>query len=212
MLLKLLLVVMIGTTALLPRPATASAGEFLVSFGTRAVETLKDSAHSPDERERLFRDLFNEAADLPAISRFILGLHWRTASPRERSDFLAVFEDIAVQRFLPMFTSQTHEYSGEGFTVVDERPHDRIDGQVLVQTRIDRKEAAPVILIWRLREDNGQFKILDITVEGLSMVLTLRQEYGTAVRQLGGVAALVERLREKVRTGGFAPKSGGAPP
>jgi len=32
---------------------------------------------------------------------------------------------------------------------------------------------------------------LDISVQGLSMALTLREEYGAAIKRLGGVGGLV---------------------
>lgn len=59
----------------------------------------------------------------------------------------------------------------------------------------------------RMRERNSRFKILDISAEGLSMALTLRQEYNSAIKKLGSVTELVSQLREKLAAGAFAPKA-----
>ena len=185
----------------------ADAGDFLISFGRHAAQELNDPALSDGDRERRFRELLREAVDIPTIGRFILGANWRRAGQAERADFLAAFEDVALQRFLPMFTGKSDEYSGQGFEVVALRPVSDLEDQVFVQTRVARAEGPPVDLIWRIRETGKRFQILDISVQGLSMALTLRDEYGAAIRRLGGVGELVQAMRQKLRDGAFAPKA-----
>ena len=186
--------------------AGTDAGEFLISFGKRAAKELNDESLSRSEQETRFRELFNEAVDVPVIGRFILGRHWRTATEQEREDFLLAFQDFAVQRFLPMFKRQSDGYQGKGFDIVDIRPADRGRGQVFVRTLATREARAPARLIWRIREQDGQFKILDLSVAGVSMVLTLRQEYNSVIRQAGGVGGLVDLMREKLLSGAYSPK------
>lgn len=198
-----------GFAATSPGPATAgqSADQFLISFGKRAVQELNDETLSDAAREQRFRELFREAVDLPAISKFILGIHWRKATKRERADFLAVFEDIALQRFLPIFTRKSEEYAGKSFDVVEVRRDQNNKQLVFVSVRVEREQGEPIRLVWRIRERNDRYKILDITAAGLSMALTLRQEYRSAIKQAGSVAALVAKLRQKVKAGAFAPKA-----
>ena len=185
---------------------TQEAGEFLVNFGKRAVEEINDEALSPAVRDKRFRELFNEAVDVRTIGKFVLGAHWRRATKQERADFLRVFEDIAVQRFLPMFTRDDHEYSGSGFEIVSIKRDESKGGHIFVTVVIFRDQQDPINLIWRMREREDRFKILDISAEGLSMALTLRQEYNSAIKKLGSVTKLVVLLREKLDAGAFAPK------
>ncbi len=193
-----------------PVQADMNAGEFLIWFGKRAVKELNDPALSDIEREARFREFFGEALDIPAIGRFILGRNWRRASAQERADFLVVFEEMALQRFLPMFQRKSDAYTGDSFDIVKIQPVSGIRDQVLVHTRVIRTQGPPVKLVWRIRERNKQFKILDISVQGLSMAVTLRQEYGAAIRRLGGVEAMVQALREKVAASAFAPRAKGS--
>ena len=197
-------------------PSSAATGQtadqFLISFGQRAVQQLNDETLSDAAREQRFRELFAEAVDLPAIAKFILGIHWRKASKQERADFLAVFEDIALQRFLPIFTRKSAEYAGKSFDIVEVRRDKNNSKLVFVSVKVEREQGEPIRLVWRIRERNHRFKILDITAAGLSMALTLRHEYRSAIKQAGSVAALVERLRDKVRAGAFAPKAASTAP
>jgi phospholipid transport system substrate-binding protein len=195
-----LFIVAIVAASLAYRTAAAGdAGEFLVSFGRNAAAELRDQSLSQDEREGRFRVLFSQAVDVPAIGRFILGAHWPSATARERADFLAAFEDIALQRILPMFTGRTHDYAGKSFDVVEERRAANNRAHIFVYALVTRDKGPPVHLTWRVREKDGQFKILDISAEGISMALTLRQEYNAVIRQSGGVAGLVDLMRQKLR-------------
>jgi len=184
------------------------AGAFLISFGKRAADEINNESLSEADREQRFRELFNEVIDVPAIGRFVLGIHWRRATAKQREDFLAVFEDMAVQRFLPMITRQSAEYAEKSFSIVDVRRHDTNKDSVFVTSSLDREEGPPVRMIWHLREHDGRFKVIDINIEGLSMALTLRREYGSVVKRSGGVDGLVNLLREKVAAGAFKPGPG----
>lgn len=186
----------------LPGPSLAASepDEFLVDFGRRAVAEVNDPERNKAEREQRFRELFNEAVDVKTISRFILGRSWRSATEDERAGFLSVFEDMAIRRLLPMFTRGDEEYQakGKGFEVVDIKRGEGQVKHVFVHTEVIRENGAPAAMVWRLKERDGRFKIIDITIEGISMALTLRHEYTAAVQRLGGVGGLVKELRGRL--------------
>ena len=184
------------------------AGAFLISFGKRAADQINDETLSEAERERRFRALFKEVMDVPAIGRFVLGIHWRKATEKQRADFLAVFEDMAVQRFLPLISRQSAEYAGNNFTVTGVSRHESRKNRVFVYSHLERVKGPPIRIIWQMSERDGRFKILDINVEGLSMALTLRREYGSTVKRSGGIDGLIALLRAKVEAGAFKPKTG----
>lgn len=184
--------------------------EFLVNFGRRAAAELNDAALSKAQREQRFRELLNEAVDIRRISRFILGRSWRAASTEDRAGFVEVFEELAMRRLLPMFTRRSEENRDRSFDVVDIRRAKERPDHVFVYTKVVRSNGAPASLVWRLTEKEQRFKIIDVTVEGVSMALTLRHEYGSAVQRLGSVGALVQELRQKLQRPAEAPASDGA--
>lgn len=185
--------------------AEEDAGQFLVSFGEDAAAELRDENLTDEERAQRFRILLNEAVDMEALVKFILGRYWRRASPEERADFQNAFEEITLQRFLPMFNGTGGEYSTDGFEVLDVRPVSKPADQVFVDVQVQRTSGPAVVLIWRLRKVGEGYKILDISVEGISMALTLREEYSSVIRQKGGVGPLVAMLEEKIASGAYAP-------
>ena len=114
-------------------------------------------------------------------------------------------EEITLQRFLPKFNGESGEYSTDGFEILAVRPATKPADQVFVDMQVQRASGPEVVLVWRLRKVDEGYKILDISVEGISMALTLREEYSSVIRQKGGVGPLVAMLQEKLAVGAYAP-------
>jgi phospholipid transport system substrate-binding protein len=169
-----------------------AAGAFLESLTHDVFTKLDDTSLSQTEKERDLRNLFRQNFDTPAISRFVLGKHWRGASTAERQDFVDAFEEMNTRQFLAM----VGEFSQEMFSIVKVQEDAAKPSLSLVSTKIAQSEGEPISAVWRVRNNDGHYKILDIVVEGVSMAITLRHEYGTVVKS-DGVDGLIAIMREK---------------
>jgi phospholipid transport system substrate-binding protein len=184
-------------------PASAAGepgepGEFLTSMTGRAIAQLTDESLPLPEREARFRVLFRENFDVPAVGRFVLGRYWRKAKQETQDAFLSVFEEVMIQRFAPKFAG----YADTSFEVSRVRSLDQL-GHFVVRSRISTDQGEPIEIDWRIRERDGHFKILDVIGEGISMALTLRSEYASAIKDSGGrVEGLIDRLRAQVQIDG----------
>ena len=173
---------------------TKQAASFLANLQEQAASRLGDASVSDNEKEEHFRKLFNENFDVPAIGRFVIGRYWRGASQADQNAFLTVFEDAMVQRFLPLLA----ENSSERFQIGHVTPDARNKDMALIDSRIDRAEGEPYKVSWRVRERNGDFKILDIVAEGVSMAITQRSEF-ESILQRQGIDGLLSMLKDKVQ-------------
>ncbi len=172
------------------------AGAFLASLTDRAFAQLSDESLSMPERRQRFRVLFRENFDVPAIGRFVLGRYWRKAKPPVREDFLSVFEEIMVRRFAPRFA----KYAETKFEIGLVRPLPP-EGQYMVASTVVPAEGEPLLIDWRVRNKDGRLQILDVLGQGISMALTLRSEYGSAIKDSGGrVEGLVDKLRARIES------------
>ena len=164
------------------------------SLGDAAVSLLSDKTLTPAEKTRRFRHLLNQSFALKGIARFALGRYWRRATFKQRRRYLKLFEDYIVNSYAARFGN----YAGEQFVVLDERIDDR--GWAVVTTRIHRPGGEPVKVLWSLRERLGEVRIVDVTVEGISMSLTQRSDFAASVRTAGGdMDAFLDTLEAKVR-------------
>ena len=177
--------------------------DFLKVLQADTVTELTDPALDEAEKERKARELFQRNFDTPAIGRFVIGRYWRNASEQEQEDFLTVFEDVIVQRFVPLFEEQ----SGSHFTFGSQRQDEKSPEMSLVNSKLETTSNEVINVVWRVREKGGVQKILDVIIEGASMALTLRSEYSSFIKSSGGkVASLTKSLRDKVERGAFRGK------
>jgi phospholipid transport system substrate-binding protein len=79
-------------------------------------------------------------------------------------------------------------------TIISERPAGTKD--VVVSTRILRPSGPPIDADWRVRTTGERYRIIDVMVEGVSMVITQRSEFA-AVVQRHGLQGLIEVLRAR---------------
>lgn len=178
--------------------------EFLKVFSATALERLSGNELSDSERSARFESLLEQGFDVPAVSQFILARYWRVASEQEREDFVAVFKDYLAQRFLPLFASnQESDFTLDfGQANALQGRDDLFDVPVVFRPR-DGSE--PVNTIWRVRQQDEGYKILDVRAEGVSLAVTLRDEYASVIRRQGGVGGLIQELRRLVESGQVAP-------
>ncbi len=130
-----------------PGAQDVDAGAFLESLNQDAVAKLTDPSLSQTQKERDLRVLFRQNFDVPAISRFVLGKHWRRAPAAQQQDFVDAFEEMHMRQFLPMLA----ESSAEMFSVLKVQQDAAKPNLSLVSTKIDRSEGEPISVVWRIR-------------------------------------------------------------
>ena len=188
------LAVSIGLGA--PRPAVAGGSDdpavFVREFSAQAIGVLADRNLSGEHRQRAFRDLLTAGFDIKSISRFVLGRYWRRATEVQRTEFTGLFEDLIVATYARKFA----DYSGQTLKV--EAIREENDKMAAVASRILRESGEPIRIDWRLLRRDQSWRIVDVVVEGMSMVLSQRSEYAAVIKSDGGkIEGLLTKLREK---------------
>jgi phospholipid transport system substrate-binding protein len=181
-----------------PAAAAADPSAFMSEMWKRAVEIL--GKKTPQiERLARFRELFQADFDGPGIARFVLGRYWRSASQEEQQEFLRLFEDYVVFVYGTRFSS----LSGETLRIRGSRSEET--GVIVSTDIINPGGEAPVKIDWRLVTDSGAFKINDVVIEGISMMVTQRSEFASVIQRHGGqVSGLLSMMREKTKTASVA--------
>ena len=187
------LVLPAGATRVWAAESEDPAG-FVQDFSAKAVAVLGDQSLSPDRKAQEVRRLLTEGFDVPRIARFVLGRYWAKTTAEQRAEYERLFEDY----ILVTYWRKLDSYSDEKIEVKNvRRKNDRI---ATVSTRMMRGEGEPILLDWRLLRVDGQWRIVDFVVEGMSMALSQRSEFAAVVRANGGqIDSLIQALREKTR-------------
>jgi phospholipid transport system substrate-binding protein len=196
----LILSLLIGSTSLAaaPNAIAADANVFMSQLWTRAVEVL-DKRAPLTERLTRFRQLFQADFDGPGIARFVLGRYWRTASEQEQQEYMKLFEDYVIF----VYGTRLSNFNGETFKVRGSRTDE--SGTVVSTDIISPSGEPPIKVDWRLVADKGAFKINDVIIEGISMMVTQRSEFASIIQRHGGqVGGLLALMREKTNTASAA--------
>jgi phospholipid transport system substrate-binding protein len=189
----LLLVLTIGQ-GVRAAPGADDAGRFVKQLGDKAIEALTAGSISVADRESRFRVLLRQSFDVKRIGRFVLGRYSRKLDPAMASEYHTLFEDLIVAAYAARFA----EYSGQSFFIKRvTKPKGRRDAIVLSEIR--PADGGPAIRVdWQVNGNGGNYKIVDIRVEGVSMSITQRDEFTAVIRRNNGnFDSLMAALRKK---------------
>jgi phospholipid transport system substrate-binding protein len=175
--------------------AASDAAAFITDLGNKALTMLNQRQKSQADFERQFRALLHEGFDVNRISCFVLGRYCRTAPEAQRQEFTKAFEDYIVG----VYTVRFSEYTGESFKVTGSRSEGKAS---LVSSQIVRPNGAPPVKVdWRVGDTPQGPKITDVAVEGVSMILTQRDEFSAVLqRNNGDLQALTKMLKDKTKS------------
>ena len=184
-------VLILGALAPALLAAAADPAAVINNLGNRALEVLGNNT-TPAQRVARFHELFREDFDVPAIARFVLGRYWKTATQEQQQEFVKLFEDYIAL----VYSSQLSAYSGETLRVTGSRSGP--EGAIVASEIIRPTGTPPVKVEWHLADQNGTYKIRDVSVDGISMAVTQRSEFASVIQRNGGqVQGLIAMLRDK---------------
>ena len=167
------------------------AAKFIHQLGQSAVQVLGDSSSTLEQREANVQGLLKTNFALDRIGRFVLGKTWKKASQEQQVEYQHLFG----QYILAMYARRLGGYTGQTFEVVKAEPVGKKDAVVF--TNITRPSATPITCGWRVRRVGTSHKILDVIVEGISMVSAQRAEFSSVVKAQG-LDGLINTLRIQV--------------
>jgi phospholipid transport system substrate-binding protein len=145
--------------------------------------------------------------DFEEATRLAVGRSWAQATPEQKKKLTSEFRKMLVR----VYSNAIQPYEGQTIQVAPVRMKAG-DTEATVHNTFVRSGGKGVGFDYSMRKTEQGWKIYDIVVEGVSLVLTYRSEFDSVVRQ-EGVDGLIKRLAQKntpaaAAVGGSAPKSG----
>jgi phospholipid transport system substrate-binding protein len=129
--------------------------------------------------------------DFELATRLAVGRAWSQATPEQRKKLVDEFRRMLVRTY----SNAIDSYQGQTMKVLPSRRKEA-DDEATVRTQFIRAGGQPLPIEFQARKTPQGWKIYDIAVEGVSLVLTYRSEFDAVVRQ-SGIDGLIKRLAEK---------------
>lgn len=149
-----------------------------------------------EKKQEAFHKIFTEAVNVKSSARFTLGRYAKSAAPEQ----IAAYTDALVNNIIYTWTARFNAYAGETIKFESSRKSEK--GDFYITSKIDIPNSENDIeIIWRIVDKKGEPKLADLIVEGVSMLMSYRNEYTAVLQQNGGdIAALTKMLSDKNET------------
>ena len=130
--------------------------------------------------------------DLPFMAELILGRQWKSLSADQQKRWLETFTKLTVSTYADRFDA----YAGERFEVGAVEP--ATQGTSMVRTQLVRTDDEPVKLDYRMRQNAGHWRIIDVYLSGTVSELALRRSEYSALMRKEGFDALLTAVGKKI--------------
>ncbi len=167
------------------------AAKFVLALGSEAVLLQSAVRSEPlEKRAAVLQGLVRRGFNLELISQFVLGRFWHRATAEERAEFQELFTEYLTNSY----ARHLGTYQAETLNIV--ASHLVGSQDVLVETSVESSDgtANP---IWRVRTKDGEYKIIDVSIDGVSLALTRRREFAAVINRQG-LDGLLDMLRVKL--------------
>jgi phospholipid transport system substrate-binding protein len=135
-----------------------------------------------------------KAFDLALMTRLVVGLPWMSLSADDQKQLVGAFADFSIATY----ANQFDDFSGEKFEV-DPKAAPAPGNDVIVKTRLIQSNGEPVQLDYLLRQEQGEWRIIDVFLSGtISQLAARRSEFSGILREQGA-HGLIAVLKEKTQ-------------
>jgi phospholipid transport system substrate-binding protein len=148
-----------------------------------------------DQHPGRIYDLVNEIVlphfDFERMSSWVLGKYWRSATPDQRNRFVEEFRNLLVRTYAKSLSS----YQDNKITYLPLRATPQ-DTDVKVRTEVDQPGGFPIPIDYSLYLKGDEWKVYDVTIDGVSLVTNYRTTFANQIRQ-DGLDKLIATLADR---------------
>jgi phospholipid transport system substrate-binding protein len=177
-----------------PRLAAADldpAAQLIQRTAGQVIELIKTKTGAA--RESGILQVLEADFDLSYMGRSALGVHWNQATPEQRERFLKAAASAEAHAYAERFG----QYGGQTLTLgrVTSR-----GGSSFVESKLNQSDGEPISITWEVRNEGQGPRIVDVKIEGVSMVMTRRSDFNSYIQNHGGkVESLIDELESRAK-------------
>ena len=172
-----------------PRPS-----QIIERTAEQVLTILNDPERTVEQRRAEIGEIATARFDFRTMTRLVLGRNWKKLTPEQQDEFVRHFAGfLAVD-----YGSRVERYEQQSVAVLSERVEPR--GDVTVRTKVTGGEFDGAIIDYRMRYRNEDWRIIDVVIEGISLVANFRDQFREVLAR-EGPESLLEKLRARSEAG-----------
>ena len=157
----------------------------------RLNENKKERLENPNIVMTIVEEVLMPHFASNTISRKVLGKHSRKITAEQKSLFATAFRFYMIRFYSKVFatySNQTFEYLKAPETIGKKK--------VTVKTLLIQQTGQPVTIDYKMQRSGDSWKIIDLKIEGISMVISNRSQFGTQISR-DGIDTVIAKLEYK---------------
>jgi phospholipid transport system substrate-binding protein len=180
--------------------AADSARLLVMDVSNQVIQALKRDPALAERDPAALHKLLNTVVvphfDFDATARLVLGRHWRDMNVQQRQAFVREFSTHLVR----FYAASLVKYKDQTIDYKPLRAPEAAD-DVAVNTEVQPENGPPVPIVYRMHLKDGEWKVYDVSIDGISLVASNRSSFAAEIRQ-GNVDTLTARLARINRENG----------
>jgi phospholipid transport system substrate-binding protein len=186
----------VATIGLLPfaangEPASSAADRIGTLYGT-LIETMQQAKQLGIKgRFDRLAPVLADTYDVASMSRTAVGQSWGALNPAQQAGIIDAFTRMLIANYANQFDG----FSGERFEIL--QMIDRAPADKLVKTHLIQSSGKTVALDYLMRNSGGEWKVVDVYLDGTISELASRRAEFSAILKSGGPDALIDSLRRQ---------------
>jgi len=189
----IILAVLGSPAAVIAGPATEAVRQPI----NDGISLLRDPSVETDAQRREQADqmwgILRQAFDFRLISALALGKNWKRFSPEERREFADVFSGLLGNTYIAKIQG---EYKDEQVLFIGEEV---LSNKKAVVKTVIKRQNQEIPVDYKVRFKAGEWKVYDINVEGIGLVLNYRRQFNTFLaKEKGTPESLIKKIRGKI--------------
>ena len=152
-------------------------------------------AEHREERLARLRHIADTAFDWPEIARRALATHWRERTPEEHQEFTDLFREAVQGIYLERLEAAAQQRLQEKQAIL--YGEEQVNGQrAVVKTAVVTRHHWEIPMDYRLRQSDGQWRIYDMMIMGVSLVNNYRAQFHQIITR-SSYQGLVRQLKAR---------------
>lgn len=129
--------------------------------------------------------------DFARMTQLAIGKNWRSATPEQKEALVTGFRNMLVRTYTKVFTVYRDQ-------AIDVKPLKVApeETEVTVKTTISKPGTQSIPVNYEMKKAADGWKVFDISIEGVSMVMSYRGTFASQIQQ-NGIDGLIKTLADK---------------
>lgn len=168
------------------------AHAFIESVSNQAKPILEQDQSQIEERKREFSDLVYRTFAFENLAAFALGQDWRSLDDAAKKEYVETFTTYVIL----VNASRIGQFGNVAIKLGNASPAGKSD--IVVKSQWIEVNQQPIDVDWRVRKINGEAKILDVIISGISMAQTQRDEF-QSIMSRSDIDGLNKLMHDKIQ-------------